>query len=101
MSETTLLGKPSPTPEVLGKPRHTAVLKTELKTGEILFPADHVPGIKVPKGGSSCESCEYLKDAKKRLCGNQYFIGWNKSDVIPEPIDEYCSDWFDWKGSGG
>jgi len=51
----------------------------------------------VPKGGSNCEKCEYLKDAKNKICGNQFFIAWNKSEVIPGEIDRYCSDWFDWK----
>lgn len=95
MSETTLLGKPSPTPEVLAKPEHLKVLGLKLKQGEVYYPSNHEPGMKVPRGGSSCKSCEYLKDASKRICGNPYFVAWNKSEVIPEPVDEYCSDWYD------
>jgi hypothetical protein len=58
------------------------------------YPADHKPGMEVPKGGSSCASCEYLgKDQK--TCTNKYFIKWNGSALIPAPIDEYCSDWFE------
>ena len=53
--------------------------------------------MRVPKGGSSCKKCEYLKDAEKGLCGNEYFVAWHGSDKIPAPINEYCSDWFDWK----
>jgi len=59
------------------------------------YPEDHVPGMVVPKGGSSCAKCEYLGDDKK-TCTNEYFIKWNGSELIPAPIDEYCSDWFDW-----
>lgn len=42
-----------------------------------------------------CKNCRYLKDADKRICGNEYFIRWNGSNVIPAPVDEYCSDWFE------
>jgi len=58
------------------------------------YPPDHKPGMEVPKGGSSCSKCEYLKEDGKS-CGNKYFIKWNGSALIPEPIDEYCSDWFE------
>ena len=43
-----------------------------------------------------CKNCEYLKDAARRLCGNPYFVKWNGSNVIPGPVDKYCSDW--WQG---
>ena len=59
------------------------------------FPADHKPGMRVPKGGSSCKSCKYLKDAANRICGNEGFIDWNGSNKIPAPIDSYCSDWYE------
>lgn len=65
------------------------------------YPPDHQAAMRVPKGGSSCEKCEYLKDAKKRICGNKHFIAWGGPDKpagsnkIPFPIDEYCSDWFE------
>jgi len=68
-----------------------------------LYPADHIAAMPVPKGGSSCSKCEYLGKDKK-TCTQKDFIAWegpNKpagSDVIPEPIDEFCSDWFDWDG---
>lgn len=58
------------------------------------YPPDHKPGMKVPKGGSSCAKCEYLgKDGK--TCTNKYFIAWNGSKFLPAPKDEYCSDWFE------
>lgn len=58
------------------------------------YPEDHKPGMAVPKGGSSCESCEYYKGDMK--CGSEYFIKWNGSDKIPaESPDEYCSDWYE------
>jgi broad specificity phosphatase PhoE len=57
------------------------------------LPANHEPGMQVPKGGSSCASCEYLGKDKK-TCTQKDFIAWNGSDVIPGKIDEYCSDWY-------
>ena len=58
------------------------------------FPLNHKPGMRVPRGGSSCFKCEYYKGNMK--CGNKYFIAWNGSDKIPAPNpDEYCSDWFE------
>lgn len=57
------------------------------------YPADHKPGMEVPKGGSSCLSCEYYKG--DNICGNKYFIQWKGDDRIPAPPDEYCSDWWE------
>lgn len=59
------------------------------------YPANHKPGMRVPKGGSMCKNCRFLKDAAKRICGNEYFVKWNGSDVTPAPVDEYCSDWYE------
>lgn len=68
--------------------------------GKVTYPPDHKPGMEIPEGGSSCRSCEYLKDAEKRICGNKYFIEWNGNEVIPKPIDRYCSDWYEEKKAG-
>lgn len=62
--------------------------------GPAEYPPDHQPGMRVPKGGSSCSSCRYLSD-DGRHCGNSYFQKWNGSDELPEPADEYCSDWYE------
>jgi hypothetical protein len=59
-----------------------------------LYPPDHQPGMRVPKGGSMCKNCEYLKDAEKKICGEENFVRWNGSPVIPGEIDSYCSDWY-------
>ena len=64
------------------------------------FDKDHLAGTEVPKGGSMCANCKYLKDAKRRICGEKGFIKWqgpNKpagSPVIPLAIDRYCSDFY-------
>lgn len=51
--------------------------------------------MRVPKGGSSCASCEYYKG--DMICGNEYFIHWNKNGkhIPAERPDEYCSDWYE------
>lgn len=71
--------------------------KEKKRKKKATYPSDHQAGMSVPKGGSNCAKCEYLKDKDKGLCGNKYFIKWNGSDKIPGPIDSYCSDWFEEK----
>lgn len=56
-----------------------------------VLPANHKLGMRVPKGGSMCANCEYLKDDKEH-CGNKGFVKWNGSDKLPAPADEYCCD---------
>lgn len=64
------------------------------KKGKISYPPDHEPGMAVPKGGSSCATCEYYKGRMR--CGNTFFVKWNGSDKIPaKSPDEYCSDWYE------
>lgn len=58
------------------------------------YPEDHKAGMRVPKGGSSCQSCEYLAGDGKE-CSNEYFQKWNGSNKLPAPADEYCSDWYE------
>lgn len=58
------------------------------------YPDDHQPGMKVPKGGSSCAKCEYL-GSNGKSCTNEYFVKWNGSAKLPAPADQYCSDWFE------
>lgn len=68
-------------------------VKVPKSKGPIEYPADHKPGMIVPKGGSSCFSCEYLN--KNKECTNKYFIRWNGSGKLPAPPDQYCSDWYE------
>lgn len=69
------------------------IMKVKIKNDKkATYPSDHKPGMKVPKGGSCCANCEYNKGQK---CTNEYFIKWNGSDIIPAPIDQYCSDWWE------
>jgi hypothetical protein len=65
-----------------------------VNNGPIELGPNHIPGIRVPKGGSSCSTCKFLGKDKK-TCVNKFFIKWHQSNVIPAPIDSYCSDWYE------
>ena len=66
--------------------------KLIVKKGEVTYPKDHKPGMRVTKGGSCCANCEYVNGQE---CTNEYFIKWNRSNKIPAPTDEYCSDFWE------
>jgi hypothetical protein len=69
--------------------------------GQPQYPPDHQPGMSVPQGGSMCANCQYLGPDQKS-CTNEYFVEWNGSNVIPGPVDQYCSDWYEpAQGLGG
>lgn len=59
------------------------------------YPANHKPGMKIPKGGSMCANCKFFDG--KDSCKNEYFIKWNGTGKLPAPADEYCSDWYESK----
>lgn len=66
--------------------------------GKYEVPEDHKAGLRVPKGGSCCATCEYWKydDAKDNAyCSNTYYQQWAGTDQIPYPADEYCTDWYE------
>jgi hypothetical protein len=57
-------------------------------------PSGHQVGMRVPKGGSSCANCKFLKPGLH--CGSVLFQKWNGSDKIPtKAADEYCSDYWE------
>lgn len=61
---------------------------------ETLLPRGHRPGMRVPEGGSSCASCEYVRPGAE--CANPNFQKWNGSAKIPGGDPErYCSDWYE------
>lgn len=67
--------------------------------GLFTVPEDHVPAIRVPKGGSCCKNCMFV-DAERHECKEPHYIDWNGSPKLPPlPLDEICSDWYDWPGS--
>lgn len=68
--------------------------------GPFELPDDHVAGVKVPKGGSSCASCRYgeAKDDGPH-CTNTYWVAWNggESRLPVDDPETYCSDWWEEK----
>ena len=78
-----------------------AIIKEEASKpeGTINLPPDHKAGMRVTKGGSMCANCAGLMGDEKR-CQNDSYRTWHKSvgadepSLIPEPIDEYCCDWW-------
>ncbi len=62
--------------------------------GKAIYPGNHKPGMKVPKGGSSCSSCKFVRENGTR-CANQNYQRWSGTGDLPEPADEYCSDWWE------
>lgn len=70
-------------------------LEEILKSYKIEVPDKHQVGTKVPKGGSSCATCEYVS-ANHKHCSNEYWIEWNKGETcLPEKAEEYCCDYWD------
>ena len=67
--------------------------ETDKEKAEAVLPPNHQLGMKVPKGGSMCHNCEYLKTPTD--CGNKGFIKWNGSSKLPEPNNEYCCDLYE------
>ena len=61
--------------------------------GAFRLPADHEPGMRVPKGGSSCANCRYLGEDRK-TCRSPHFVEWNDGPDLPAQADSYCSDWW-------
>ena len=62
--------------------------------GTYEIPDDHIAGLRVPKGGSSCSSCEYW-NADQQICNSEYYQAWAGTNKIPYPADEYCTDWYE------
>lgn len=62
--------------------------------GKYEIPANHKAGLKVPKGGSCCATCKYW-NTDQQICTNTYYTQWAKTETIPHPADEYCTDWYE------
>ena len=72
------------------------------KHGDFILPPHHDPGLRVPRGGSSCANCKYVyypASSGARLgpphCWEPSYVLWNKGTRIPvEDARDYCSDWW-------
>lgn len=69
------------------------LLNEEYGGKEFELPKSHSAGLKVPKGGSCCANCKFW-NTTEGLCGNEYYVKWNGDGKIPNPPDEFCSDWW-------
>ena len=70
--------------------------RLKLAMGEFVLPPNHQPGMRVPKGGSSCANCKYGEVREDGPhCTNNYFVDWHGESKLPAPADEYCSDWWE------
>lgn len=56
------------------------------------YPANHLVGMRVPKGGSSCAKCEYVDG---QSCMQREFVKWNGVSTITFPVNEFCCDFFE------
>lgn len=63
------------------------------------YPTSHKVGMKVPYGGSNCAKCEYLNLQTRQDCRERHFVQWNGGHHIPAPVDSYCCDFFETRGS--
>jgi hypothetical protein len=57
-----------------------------------VYPPNHQLGMVVPKGGSSCKSCEYVRGQK---CAEKHYISWKGDAIIPVPVDQWCCDFYE------
>lgn len=62
--------------------------------GKYELPEDHKAGLRVPKGGSCCATCEYW-NAEEQVCNSEHYQTWAGTKKIPYPADEYCTDWYE------
>jgi len=83
---------------------HRVARRFLAKTGDPYHPLGHQVGERVPKGGSSCANCSWLRE---RRCANKYFQLWRREEegaedpgLLPAPPDEYCCDlWAEFGGA--
>lgn len=69
------------------------------KGNDFELPTTHRPGMRVPKGGSSCSNCRHFDG--QGSCNEPHFAAWQYGEKkIPASPDEYCSDWWEPKGEG-
>ncbi len=65
-----------------------------MEHGKFDLGKNHIPFLKVAKGGSSCANCKFLSSDKKH-CGNSLFVTWYGASLLPTPVSRYCSDWYE------
>jgi len=57
------------------------------------YPQDHLVGMVVPEGGSSCAKCSHVRN-NNMDCAEPHFVGWNGGHRLPAPANKYCCDFY-------
>ena len=62
-----------------------------------VLPPHHLPGLKVPRGGSCCANCVYVyHEGRQPHCWEPGFIAWNGGTKLPvKDARDYCTDWWE------
>jgi hypothetical protein len=50
--------------------------------------------MQVPRGGSSCATCEYVTRDRAH-CSNSHYQAWHGNPKLDYPAEEFCSDWYE------
>jgi hypothetical protein len=65
--------------------------------GPFILPDEHIAGMVVPKGGSSCANCRFadVRDDGPH-CTESNWVAWNggESRLPVDDPETYCSDWY-------
>lgn len=87
-------GPLKPEPDTWNGDLYTAERKSGGRVAaEKALPVNHQLGMRVPKGGSNCAKCKFLKSPTE--CGNAAFVKWNGSAKLPAPANRYCCDLYE------
>lgn len=74
-----------------------ALAHRDAKRRLFVLPPSHLPGLRVPRGGSSCANCRYLKldQNDEPHCWEPHFVAWNGGTRLPvDDARDYRSDWW-------
>lgn len=63
-------------------------------TGKFDLGKDHKPFMKIVRPGSNCGNCKYISLDRKH-CNSKLFVQWYGKSKLPEPVEDYCSDWYE------
>ena len=74
-----------------------ALAHRDVKGRFFVLPPHHVPGMHVPRGGSSCANCTYVRERDDGPhCVEPGFVLWNRGTRLPvDDARDYCSDWWE------
>lgn len=71
------------------------------------LPRNHLPAMRVPPPGSSCNNCRFAVAAQDGpRCSNEHYQAWAGTSALIDPKtgrrvmdpQQYCSDWYEPRG---